>query len=359
MKKILAILMTLVVVFSIFPMFVTHAGAGTWVTKAPLPQPLDTFGVAVANGRIYAVGGLNACDPYRWTNTNYEYNPAIDSWSSKAFMPTKRGTLAVASVNNKIYAIGGAANVSGNTLSTNEEFDPTSNSWTVKAPMPTNRNWISAAVVKGKIYVIAGSNNQGGKYTVNEVYDPLTDTWTTKKPCPHGRLAYGIGVVNDKIYVIGGRPADQATLNEEYDPETDIWTTKAPMPTGRNGLAIAVVNNKIYAIGGATDFNPWTNNLDVVEEYDPSTDTWRTVESMSTPRSLLSTASIGNKIYAIGGWGSAGFLDLNEEFQTIPVGGVWIPVDKLSLLSPYIALVSTIILAISISVAYIKIRKKQ
>jgi len=40
------------------------------------------------------------------------------------------------------------------------------------------------------------------------------------------------------------------------------------------------------------------------------------------------------------------------------VGGFWIPVDKFSLLAPYIALVATIILAVSISVAYIKIRKK-
>ena len=42
-----------------------------------------------------------------------------------------------------------------------------------------------------------------------------------------------------------------------------------------------------------------------------------------------------------------------------PVGGIWIPVDKLSLLAPYIALVSTVILAVSTSVAYIKYRKKQ
>ncbi|MDH5635606.1 MAG: hypothetical protein OEY47_02950 [Candidatus Bathyarchaeota archaeon] len=41
------------------------------------------------------------------------------------------------------------------------------------------------------------------------------------------------------------------------------------------------------------------------------------------------------------------------------VGGLWIPVDKFSLLAPYVALVSTVILAVSISVAYIKCRKKQ
>jgi len=42
-----------------------------------------------------------------------------------------------------------------------------------------------------------------------------------------------------------------------------------------------------------------------------------------------------------------------------PVGGIWIPVDKLSLLTPYIILAITIILAVSTSVAIIKYRKKQ
>ena len=41
------------------------------------------------------------------------------------------------------------------------------------------------------------------------------------------------------------------------------------------------------------------------------------------------------------------------------VGGFTVPIDKFSLLAPYIALVSTITLAVSISVAYVKYRKKQ
>jgi hypothetical protein len=47
------------------------------------------------------------------------------------------------------------------------------------------------------------------------------------------------------------------------------------------------------------------------------------------------------------------------KIQPSGVGGLSIPVDKFSLLAPYIALASTIILAVSISVAYIKYRKKQ
>ena len=58
------------------------------------------------------------------------------------------------------------------------------------------------------------------------------------------------------------------------------------------------------------------------------------------------------------------YMFLHAIFEyTLPaeaaVGGLWIPVDKFSLLAPYIALVSTIILAVSMSVAYIKYRKRQ
>ena len=45
------------------------------------------------------------------------------------------------------------------------------------------------------------------------------------------------------------------------------------------------------------------------------------------------------------------------EMPTIPVGGIWIPVNKLELLAPYIAL--TILLAVAVTtVVYVKKRKK-
>lgn len=321
MKKISTLMMIWVLGLVMSSIFAVQANAqtGVWRTRSSLPQSQFGFGATVANGKVYAIGGYQGGPNF--LNSNYEYDPLTDSWVSRAPMPTNRTQLAVVSVNNEIYAIGGSASYSGGALSTNEEFDPASNSWTTKAPMPTPRNWISAAAVNDKIYVIDGSDNSGGIFSNNQVYDTVTDTWTTKTPDPQTRLACGIGVVNGKIFLIGGwvrpgsPPGQPTTLNEEYDPQTDTWTTKAPMPTARNGLAVAVVNNKIYAIGGATDWNPWTNNLNVVEEYDPATDTWTTVQPMPTSRSLLSAASVGNNVYAIGGMGSTGNLSANEEFS--------------------------------------------
>jgi penicillin amidase len=44
---------------------------------------------------------------------------------------------------------------------------------------------------------------------------------------------------------------------------------------------------------------------------------------------------------------------------TLPVGGIWIPVDKFVLLAPYIALVSTILAATAATTIYVKHRKKK
>ena len=81
----------------------------------------------------------------------------------------------------------------------------------------------------------------------------------------------------------------------------------------------------------------------------------------------IAYATIDNSRYAyflevrITGQPNYGFkyAVVEHTLPSVPVGGLYIPVDKFSLLAPYIALVSTIILAVSISVAYIKIRKKQ
>jgi hypothetical protein len=47
---------------------------------------------------------------------------------------------------------------------------------------------------------------------------------------------------------------------------------------------------------------------------------------------------------------------------TPPVGGIWVPIDKLALLAPYIALASTILAATAataILVKHVKSRKKK
>ena len=59
---------------------------------------------------------------------------APNTWEAVASMPTARAQLGVAVVNGKIYAIGGESNDHGPILlNITEEYDPPTNTWTTKA----------------------------------------------------------------------------------------------------------------------------------------------------------------------------------------------------------------------------------
>jgi hypothetical protein len=114
------------------------------------------------------------------------------------------------------------------------------------------------------------------------------------------RARYGLaaGVVNGVLYAVGG-PGSTGQLVEAYDPSTNTWTTKAPMPTARHGLAAGVVNGVLYAVGGAN----FSSGIAVqtVEAYDPSTNTWTTKAPMSTARYGLAAGVVNGVLYAVGG----------------------------------------------------------
>jgi N-acetylneuraminic acid mutarotase len=128
-------------------------------------------------------------------------------------------------------------------------------------------------------------------------------TWTPKASIPTPRCFAGSCELNGKIYVIGGSQTTSSSLNvmEVYDPVTDTWdTTKTPMPTARAELCVAAVSGKIYAIGGATSHAG--SPLGMVQEYDPQTDTWNTnKQPMPTARMGAAYGVLNNKIYVAGG----------------------------------------------------------
>jgi N-acetylneuraminic acid mutarotase len=227
---------------------------------------------------------------------------AEDTWTPKADMPSPRVLLSTSAVDGRIYAIGGQ--VSGEGVSAMEVYDPVTDSWTPKFPMPTARWGLAACAVNGRIYAIGGAKaHPGSAYAIVEEYDPATDTWTTKTPMPTARSILSTRVVNGKIYAMGGMLSEGGVgfgsqIVEEYDPATDTWTSKAPMSTGRYAFGTVTLDGKIYAMGGVTSFPQSTST---VEEYDPATDTWTAKGSMPAAKTYFSASEANGKIYAIGG----------------------------------------------------------
>jgi hypothetical protein len=235
----------------------------TWVSKAPMQQARYNLGVAVVNGKIYAIGG-NA--EKGAVGTNEEYDPVTDTWSSKSPMPTPRYRFNLVIYQNKIYCIGGSITNGGPMTEANEVYDPLTNKWETKASMPTPRDSFATAVYQNKIYCIGGTT-ENAVSGVNEVYDPITDVWETKAAMPVAKSVDAV-VVKDKIYLIGGGPNN--TLNQVYDPTTDSWTIKAAMPNKAYGASVGM-GNKIYVVGGSYSGDQFYTYNQI---YDPETDTW-------------------------------------------------------------------------------------
>jgi len=290
-----------------------RAAEDSWTTMAELPTARSGLGVAVANGKIYAIGGQNGDGVL---NTTEEYDPVTNEWTSKTSMPTARSDFGIAVYQNKIYVIGGTTGPGetwGSSLITGatEVYDPETDTWQTKTSMPTPRQGLEANVVTDRIYLIGGVRYVGGYihpgFDENEVYDPATDSWITKAPLPTAVWGYSSSVVDNKIYLIGGgnKTSDgtfPVTLNQIYTPSTNTWNLAQDVPTGLWHAAAGATTDvfapkRIYVLGGS--YYDVAYNL--TQTYDPEVDAWTTGTPMPTPRWSLGVAVIDDELYAIGG----------------------------------------------------------
>lgn len=272
-----------------------------WMAGTPLTFPRSFFGAAAYNNRIYVFGGWNDTVA---VNTAEEYDPATDTWTTKTPMPTARDSFAAVQVNDKIYVIGGWTE--SGFIGTVEEYDPAADTWTTKTPMPTARCFFGAAAVNNKIYIFGGVDEADNVLNIVEEYDPATDTWATKTPMPTARYRFSASALDDKIYTIGGQlSATEGTLQgnmvEEYDPATDSWATKTPITYHRVGMSTVTVNNKIFMIGGLSFITNIHEGQRTIEVYDPAIGIWKPAAPILNERTDGAAVVINNTIYFLGG----------------------------------------------------------
>ena len=118
---------------------------------------------------------------------------------------------------------------------------------------------------------------------------------------------------NNVIVAVGGAQGDKE-LNtvEAYHFTTNTWTAQASMPTAREGLAVAVIDHTLYAVGGSANGRA----LNTVEAYNHLTDTWTTKAPMLTARNGLAVGVVNGILYAVGGDDANGhFLNTVEAYN--------------------------------------------
>jgi N-acetylneuraminic acid mutarotase len=155
----------------------------------------------------------------------------------------------------------------------------------------------------------------------------LAGTWSTVAAMPTAREEFAAVVGTDGlIYTIGGLGG--TNLVEVYNPATDSWSARTPMPTARYGFTAVLGNDgKIYTIGGQYGAVDSDGNSVVVEAYNPATDTWATLPSLPQGRSNpAATVALDGTIYVTGGFCNSLFQTLSTTVKLAPGGTSWVAV---------------------------------
>ncbi len=283
----------------------SSAEAG-WVTGPDVPGYAN--GVANApttaiDGTVYVIGGN---DNSGWFTNNASYNLATNTWTSLAPLPAIVADTTATAINGIIYVPGGNTNspccVPTDTLFM---YNVSTDSWSGQS-MPFTSEYGCSGAIRGQLFVTGPSDATGYPVNLFESYNPATNAWT---PLPSPTIMHvggACGVMANKFYLASGstylpyQPQQLTNVVEVYDPKSNSWTQVAPMPTPVRGAGFAVWGSKLYILGGCPD-SGCVGRTNLVQVYDPGKDAWSTITSVPAGLASVGGAATQGVIFLEGG----------------------------------------------------------
>ncbi|TDJ70258.1 MAG: hypothetical protein E2O39_10265 [Planctomycetota bacterium] len=282
---------------------------GFWKSGASMPDDVGEVACGVIDGIVYLVG--------QGSNKTFAYDILIDTWTDNlAVRPFIGHHHSAEVIDGKLYLIGSLGGDGGRV----QFYDPVADTWTEGDSMPWNAGSVQTCVIDGKLYAAGGIV---GSSTVANVwrYDPAIDQWDAGPladiPTPVNHAAAATD--GTRFYVFGGRAGPNEVqpgfdVVQIYDPGTNTWdssglgdSTLTPMPHGRGGTGRAVwYEGEFYVFGGETN-----DSGDVLADpgqvfpqvnvYDPATNAWREDLRMPTARHGIYPVLFQSRIFIAGG----------------------------------------------------------
>lgn len=311
-----------------------------WTQKASSPAHAQRCGAAIANNKIYIIGGS-------FTERLLQiYDIENDTWVTENIPFSAFYHFGTCSMGNKIYIHGGYRDLQYHKLL---EYDPETSTWTELQGSPTTRwrHWMVSDDIDS-IYV--GGGEYGYTYPDSyEVwkYTRSTDTWTRLSDQPfrtfemhatysetdsaiyvntfNGLWKYTIASnawertdssravwysgslfhYGDSVYNLFGQFVSDNSYNQilRYNFNYLNWSDLPAMPTGLSNHNMFNIGDKLYVYGGITKSG--APNI-YVYIYNTKTTTWTTItdDNLLTVFNQFVGGNIlahGNTAYAFGG----------------------------------------------------------
>ena len=262
----------------------------------------------LADGRILVMGGHN--NGGIGNNRSTIYNPATNTWSNLPNIAYTRWYPSSTRLSDgKVAVIGGLAGSSWAQYP--EIFNPETNTWSTRT---TTGNYsgenddeypLSFLLPNGKIYSLAATPARSYMLdlTANSVVAgaALPRKLGSAAQYRPGKILYTGGGVTKA----SGAPSLTESSVIDFNNPDPSWRSVSSMqnPRYEHNLTIAA-DGKVYAVGGASVVSQETSNGTLsLEMFDPDSETWSTMASMTDKRMYHSTSLLlpDGKILSAGG----------------------------------------------------------
>ena len=192
-------------------------------------------------------------------------------------------------------------------------YDASQNKWTTEGNSKTDFSHFQPVVYGSKIYAVGGLTccfPSENVLTHVQIFDPATKKWSQGHSIPSNRRRGGGGVVNykNKIYMVAGNTNGHngGTVNwfDEYDPATNTWKTLKSAPNKRDHVSAVVIGDRLVVAGGRQSDHPnvHSNPVTDTDVYNFKTGQWETGHpDIPTPTAGAMVVQVGNEAVVIGG----------------------------------------------------------
>jgi N-acetylneuraminic acid mutarotase len=239
---------------------------------------------------------------------------SLGPWTQVAAIPDQHYESSAATIDGRLFVFAG---FKGNwpliASSRIDVYNPSTNIWetasTPRQPMPFATTHMHAVLDGQFVWFIGGFKGNHPAPTTAEVwrYNWATDQWWRGPDLPAARGSGGAARVGRTLHFFGGVSADRNTDQANHwtlnlDNPTG-WTSAAPMSRPRNHFAALAVDGLIYIVGGQQRHDTNPVDLNWLDVYDPTTQTWAARANLARPRSHFEGAAliVNGRIIIMGG----------------------------------------------------------
>ena len=214
--------------------------------------------------------------------------------------------------------------------------DPITHGWSLGADMNAGRWYpTNVPLAGGKALVLGGYVTENNYNQTPQVYDPVARSWRTLStassapdlplypwlyPAPGGKVFYAGPRQETRFLDLAGTGAWSQPILARFGPTRQF-------PSGlHRGASVLYDEGKILNVGGTPgEFTPPTNTAEVID-LKTSAPSWRQVGSLNYPRQFLNATLLPDgKVLVTGGTTSPGWIDYTG---TVYAAEMWDPATQ-------------------------------